>query len=305
MKTATLEKKSAVSIKKILYATDFSEASMQALPLAAGLARNYKSKISVVHVWSSLPPVLTGPQFGLDPIPPVIEFDRAEAFARKEIDKILKRKELKGLSAKGILYSGAPVDEIARLVREQEFDLLVVGTHGQTGFKHMVMGSVAEDVCRRTNCPVLTVGPNIEKRFAELEDLDHILVPTDLSDESRAVLPYIASLAEEYKSKVTVLHVLPPEIAANPDRESLLGPLRQEMHRYCAPALGHECRAVYRFEYGDPASVIRSVARETSAGLIALGVREAFPFITQLHKTIPYMVIAGATCPVLTVKASK
>jgi len=302
MKTAMLETRSVVSLKKILFATDFSTASMHALPLAARLARSYKSKLSIVHIWSSLPPVLTGPQFGLDPIPPVIEYDRAEMFARNEIEKILNRKELKGLAAKGIVHSGAPVDEIARIVREQEFDLLVIGTHGQTGFKHMVMGSVAEDVCRKVSCPVLTVGPNVEHRFASLETLEHILVPTDLSEESRAVLPYIASLAEEYESRVTVLHVLPPEIAGNPDRDTLLSPLRQQMHRYCAPILGRECRAAYRFEYGDPAAVIRSVAKETDSGLIALGVREAFPFITQLHTTIPYMVIAGAPCPVLTVK---
>jgi len=306
MKTEMAVKEPAVTIKKVLYATDFSEASMSALPLAAGVARQYGSQLSIIHIWSTLPPVLTGPQVGINPIPPMNEYDRAEEYARSEMDRILQNSALNGLAARGVVLLGAPVEEIDRIVREEGFDLLVIGTHGQTGFKHMVMGSVTEDICRKVTCPVLTVGPKIDTQSTHFEHLKHILVPTDLSDESRAVLPYIASLATEYGSTVTVLHVLPPEIAGNPDSNSLLEPLRHEMHRYCAPMLlSPGCRAEYRFEFGDPAVCVRVVAKEKNIGLIAMGVREAFPFFTQLHTTLPYTLIATSPCPVLTVKAKR
>ena len=65
--------------------------------------------------------------------------------------------------------------------------------------------------------------------------IKHILFPTDLSDESRAVFPYLASLASEYKASLTLLHVLPIETATNPDAKSLAEPLRKEMQNIFSP----------------------------------------------------------------------
>jgi nucleotide-binding universal stress UspA family protein len=71
--------------------------------------------------------------------------------------------------------------------------------------KHLLMGSVAEDLFRHLPCPVLTVGPNVSKASMRATDIKHILFPTDLSHESQKVFPYLASLASEYKASLTLL----------------------------------------------------------------------------------------------------
>ena len=142
-------------IKRILYATDFSELSAHALHYAAYLARKCDAQLHCLHVvddsyqyWLSME-VTTIPAG-----PPV---DELLAAARKQLDKFLAGNVPEGVAVKTKVLSGRPFVEIIRFARAQEMDLIVLGTHGRGGLRHVLMGSVAEKVSRKSPCPVMTV----------------------------------------------------------------------------------------------------------------------------------------------------
>jgi nucleotide-binding universal stress UspA family protein len=283
-----------VKLNRILFATDFSEASLTALPLVSTIARRYGSRVFVVNVWTPVQYTLVSPEVA----GALQHKDERETMAKTR--QLLNTKELAGLSATAMVKSGSPAQELSRLVREENIDLAILATHGRTGLKRLLMGSVAEELFRNLPCPVLTVGPNFSKLGLERTEIRHVLFPTDLSDESRAVFPYLASLASEYEASVTLLHVLPVETAANPDAKSLAEPLRQEMKSIFSSHIDPRCPAEFVVDFGDTAERILAHAQHGNADLIGMGVRVAGEVTTHFRNTVAYRVVLEAHCPVLT-----
>ncbi len=283
-----------IAVKRILFATDFSEASLSALPLVSAIARKYGSRVFVVNVWTPAAYAMISPEAA-----GVLERqDEREIQARTR--KLLTTGELTGLPATALVISGNPAQELRRLARQKNIDLAILATHGRTGLRHLVMGSVAEELFRNLPCPVLTVGPNISKRSVQGAEIKHILFPTDLSDESKAVFPYLASLASDYKASLTLLHVLPIETASNPDAKSLAEPLRQEMQSIFSPHIDPRCPAEFVVDFGDTVERILAHAQTGNADMIGLGVRQAGELTTHFRSTVAYRVVLQAHCPVLT-----
>jgi universal stress protein A len=134
-------------IHLILHPTDFSERFAYALQFACALARDYGARLVVLHVATPPPPVY-GEAIPPDPEP------LFEA-AREQLDQW----EIPdpGIQAERRLEIGDPPTEILRVAQEIRADIIVMGTHGRTGLARLLMGSVAEQVVRRSRCPVLTV----------------------------------------------------------------------------------------------------------------------------------------------------
>jgi nucleotide-binding universal stress UspA family protein len=283
-----------IELDRVLFTTDFTEASCKALPLVSAIARRYGANVYTAHVWTPGPYPLVAPEV-------VAVLDRqTEKGARWELEKLLKSKPLDGMKAEPLLSRGKPAHEIARLVDHHNISLVVMSTHGRTGFKHRVLGSVAEEVVRTSRCPVLTVGPRLAERFGRVESMKAILFPTDFSIESLAVFPYLASLAHEYQSRITILHVLPPETAGRPEATNQAERLREQMKRALANEISPRCVADYVIDSGDPGEIILAHARRMNADLIGLGVRGATDIARHFHETVAYRILAEAECPVLT-----
>ena len=287
----------AIQIRRILYATDFSEASGAVLPLVSAIARHYGSQVYVANIWSPLPYSMVTPE-----AVSTLE-KRQESEAQAKAKELLATTQLAGLSATVIVQPGDPVEELNRVVREQNIDLAVLSTHGRTGGKHLVMGSVAEDLFRNLPCPVLTIGPCFSKWYSDKGEIKTILFPTDLSEESRSVFPYLPSIASEYKSDLTLVHVLPEEAGTNPDARRLAEPLRKEMEAVFSPQISPRCRASFLIEFGDPAKCVLSLAQRPNVDLIGMGVRKAVAISTHFRNTIAYRVVLGADCLVLTCRS--
>jgi nucleotide-binding universal stress UspA family protein len=135
-------------IRTILHPTDFSDRSGYALQLAAALARDYHARLVILHVISR--PVIA---YGNAVVPDEPEIVRNAA--QEQLDGLLIPGG--GLLAERRLAEGDPAEVILHVAREIPADLVVVGTHGRTGLRRVLMGSVAEQVVRRAPCPVLTV----------------------------------------------------------------------------------------------------------------------------------------------------
>ena len=136
-----------MKIRRILHPTDFSERSEHAFRLACALARDHNAPLLVLHV--SSPYVIYGEGVLVEPPPDHTRELRAQLEQVRPYDPrvVLEHR----------LVEGDPATEIIRATREAGCDLIVLGTHGRTGLRRLLMGSVAEEVVRKAHCPVLTV----------------------------------------------------------------------------------------------------------------------------------------------------
>ena len=136
-------------LKRILYPTDFSTASYEALKVANELAVHHSAELYIVHAISPL--VAASSPAGISPI---AEMEKA---AQTSLQEIIKERIPKELHIRQIITIGGAADEIIRIAEQERVDLIVIGTHGQTGWRHAVFGSVAEKVVRLASCPVLSI----------------------------------------------------------------------------------------------------------------------------------------------------
>ena len=134
--------------KKILCPVDFDQNSLAALRLASELAQERKGTLLLLHV-VELPP---GPEVALP-------FGKMETDARARIEKLAGRKVNGKARYEVEIMMGDPSAHILQAGKRWGADLIVMATHGRKGFRHLVLGSVAERVVREASCPVLTVSP--------------------------------------------------------------------------------------------------------------------------------------------------
>jgi nucleotide-binding universal stress UspA family protein len=140
--------------KKILFATDFSEASQHALQYASWLAACTKAKLYIVHV-SQRETAPVGELFDEEPAPDTQELDRLRSVRPGDANIECEHRVLTGET--GSVETVDPAAKIVEFANREHVDMIVLGTHGRSGFGHLLMGSVAESVVRHAHCPVVTV----------------------------------------------------------------------------------------------------------------------------------------------------
>jgi nucleotide-binding universal stress UspA family protein len=136
-----------LAIKTILFPTDFTERAEVAFHLACALARDYSARLLICHV-NTPPAAVYGEMGALPPEPPELE---------ETLQKRLLGIRPKDIPCVHFFMTGEPAEEIVQLARDQNADMIVMGTHGRRGLGRLLMGSVAEQVVRLAPCPVVTV----------------------------------------------------------------------------------------------------------------------------------------------------
>jgi nucleotide-binding universal stress UspA family protein len=289
--------KQRVTFRHILFATDFSAAANSALPYAAGLARSFGAKLYALHVKEpanyALPPEL---------------WQSAQLADDREIQRLRDAvsRDFPDITPEILEGEGSVWHALASAIETLRIDLIVVGTRGRTGVEKVLLGSQAEEVLRRAPCPVLTVGPHAQPEDGTRSKIASILYATDFGFASLAAAPIAISLAEEYQSKLTLMHVIEnrdehqtaaPEEFGELSEHHLRALLPREANFWCAPH--------FVVEHGVPADKILEVARRTNADLIVLGVHkpEGLPGAsTHLPIATVHHIVAHAQCPVLTMR---
>jgi len=142
-----------IALKNILLATDFLPCSLATLPYALGLARRYGSTLYLVNVLPHTPFVETA-----QPDP-----KQAREAAESSLANLIKSEALKGIKHQELIEQGEIPQVLSGLVRKHGVDLIVIGTCGRKGLGKLLLGSVAEEVFRTAECPVLTVGPHVAR----------------------------------------------------------------------------------------------------------------------------------------------
>lgn len=144
------EHSARLPIRCILHPTDFSADSMVALGVARSLARAQGARLVILHVIPLEPVAIDVPPLSVDREPFKVAL-KTMKLSGAELEHDMKH------PVETVLRDGVPVEEVLRMAKEVQSDLIVMGTHGRTGLGRLLMGSIAEQVLRRTACPVLTV----------------------------------------------------------------------------------------------------------------------------------------------------
>lgn len=299
---------SDIQLQSVLVATDFSPSSEKAVQYAAALARRYGSKFYMAYVVSSLGFSLVGP----DAL--AAATDLAWKDAREFESKLSRDGKLRDIEHDVVVRAGEIWPELESIVRQENIDLLVVGTHSRHGIGRLVLGSVAEQIFRHASCPVLTVGPNSPKRADAVvsDNLRPILFATDLSTESLAALPYAVSLANRRKTRLVLLHMLAPVPQTNSTRwytasdvvqmrkEAEASTRRQLLDLVSVTKLELEPMCIA--SVGSAVEGIVETACSVNAMGIALGLKPHHEAISHLPWSTAYQIVCRAECPVLTVR---
>ena len=293
-----LETVTRISLKNILYTTDFSPSAEAAAPYAWELAKRYGAKVMALHV---------RPVEANGMVPP-------EAWAAVHEANVLQANQqaghlkslFRGVENEVEVTEGAVWDVISKTIEEKEVDLLVTGTHGREGLGKMVMGSHAENILRHSPVPVLVVGPYVRSGPETTTRMKRILFATDFSVASLAALPHAISLAEENQAELDILRVVPPQKSGELVHPSeLMDATVRQMKQLFPMEAEAWCKPQYLVEIGEPAQKILQVAELSKADLIVLGVKRVHRAlgVTHIPWTIAHKIVAEARCPVLTVRS--
>jgi len=277
----------------ILVATDFSPASEQALDYALSFARTYDARLFLLHVLvvDSLPARELGTAL----------HEELYREARQKMDRILTLGRFVGVPHETIIEEGALWPAISAQINKNSIDLVVIGTHGATAAETVLLGSTAEQVFRQAHVPVLTVGPRILHEPLYGIELKNILLATELDRGWERKAEYAFSLAQEHRSKLTVLHVAPDFEREPPLNEKEL--ITNQLCNMLPHPPEMHCLPILRVERGEPVREVLRVAHEIHADLIVLGVKPKSLVTHILPRTKAYQVASQALCPVLTVKS--
>jgi len=296
----------ALKPRSILIATDFSEASEKALHYSLALARFYGSNFCLAHVVSSLGLTMAGP----GAIAACEEAVLHEA-ANLE-DLLIQTGALTGIQHKFIVRQGELWPELQEIIRQESADLLVVGTHGRHSIAKLFFGSIAEQIFRQADCPVLTLGPHTDGRpwFGTSSTRPTFLFATDFGYASLHGLPQAIAAANQFGAKLAFLSIVPAAPSSTDEALTVwqedarmrtlqrLAELADDVGLDTRPELCAE------FKSGRPVSEqILETADKLRADLIIMGLHHSAyaGVISHLDLATTYEVVCDANSPVLTV----
>lgn len=295
-----------MQIARILCPVDFSEHSRRAIDHAAAMARWYEARLVVLYVFVNLP--------AMDLPPPLLD----DALRNRLVDDARR------------LAANAPLDRLEVRVREAPFaheeilaqaqaigaDLIVMGSHGRSGFERLFLGSVTEKVIRKTTCPAMVVPTRAPGADPEAPVRFHqILCPVDFSDSAVSALTHAVSLAEESDAHLTVLNVLelpprmgefqlPDEVNTHQLHAAAQAHALQRLRELIPADARTYCSVETTVAEGRPYREILRCATERAADLIVMGASGRGALDHLVFGSNTQHVIRAAACPVLIARAA-
>jgi nucleotide-binding universal stress UspA family protein len=294
-----------IRITRVLCAVDFSEISQHALDHAAAIAHWYQAQLTLLHAFVTVP-TMDGP--------PLVLADANRESVEESIRQMAVRVPADVHVDVRVEQAEHVHNEILHHLAVTGADLLVLGTHGRSGFQRLFLGSVTEKVIRKATRPTLVVPPRAPDVPPDAPvQFKRILCAIDFSDSSLSALGYALNLAKEADAHLTLLHVIemPPELRENPmapdfDIDRIHAAAQAEALRRLRDLIPEQARTYATVETavvegGAYRCVLRRAAEE-QADLIVMGVHGRSPLDLLVFGSTTHHVIRTATCPVLIVR---
>jgi nucleotide-binding universal stress UspA family protein len=293
-----------IRITQILCPVDFSEISRHALDHAAAIARWYEARLTLLYVFANLPTM---------DLPPLVLEDADRERLMDDLRRMAAAIPRDVPIEFRIEEAGYVHEEILAQLGATHADLLVLGTHGRSGFQRLFLGSVTEKVIRKAPCPTLVVPPRAPDVPASAPiQFRRILCAVDFSESSLDALAYAITMAEEADARLTLLHVveLPPVLVEEPAldlprvREAAAVDARRRLHELIPEQARTYCTVETTVVEGRAYREILRHATERRSDLIVMGVHGRGATDLLVFGSTTHHVIRASTCPVLIVRRS-
>ncbi len=295
----------------ILVPTDFSEHAERALQYAFAFAKQFEGTLHFAHVVDAT--MLTGVRgddMSLGGAGVVELLQTMQDYSEGKLAELMDRASREGISASKHLVVGNPTTELLRLIDSTGSTLVILATHGRSGFQRFVFGSVAERIVRESAVPVLSVKQREHDFVAAGSKLaiKRVLYPTDFSDFSKKALPFAESLARQFGATLVLFHatevpVMLPD--ALPEAAMQLGPQLEaeaktliDNMRQGIPGINVEAEV----RIGPAASEISAFAQSTEVDVIVVPTHGRSGLSRMLFGSVAEKVVRLAKCPVLTIR---
>jgi nucleotide-binding universal stress UspA family protein len=300
-----------IDLRRILCPVDFSEPSLRALQHASAFAGWYDSVVTALYV-NPMMPTEAGRDVATFAVGSTAVLEARSTAVIQELRGFVKRAA--GDRTVDIELEDGPgiAEVIVARASSLPADLVVMGTHGRTGIKRLLVGSVAERVLRTAPCPVMVV-PLHDVVPPETVSFKHIVCAIDFSDSSLAALRWAVSLAQETDAHLWLLHTIevPPELRASTvvtDEKidelnaSAWANTLNRLRSLIPPEAAGFCSVETAIASGEAAHAILRFAAEHTTDLIVMGAQGHGAIDRLIFGSKTRDVIGGATCPILTVR---
>ncbi len=298
--------KEQVHFKRLLVAVDFSETSDKALDYATNLASEFGAQILLLHVLES-PTVFNSSN------PAFADWDKeATRTAKSRLDQLAQGRIDEFIPVNSEVHIGRAYQIICETAQSEKCDLIVIGTHGFTGLKHILLGSTAEKVIRHAPCSVLVVREPKARKTQSTLSPRKILFPTDFSKPAERALTSATALAKQYEAELHVLYVVPIHYAVGDydlmDYRILEADQKAAGEKQLASMkktlLTKNLKATAGIRYGRPATEITESAKELKADLIVMSTHGRTGWERVLLGSTTEEVVRHASCPTLVVRSN-
>ena len=285
----------------ILVATDLSDLD-RLMPVARRQAAATEARIILLHVMPA------GASMGIDAMGmPFYDPSAALALSSSAMEPWCAEVREAGISCKPMVHEGNPAEQIVAAAGRFAADCLLMGTHGRSRLGKLLIGSVAEQVLRSVDIPVITVGPEAGLQDQEEAEAERVVLHAAALREGCLPSAELArGIAAAENARLVLLHVLPPvevmrrQGMATGDDSEAMGELRALAARAGADCNGSCVEPVVA--HGNPAIEILAMASERRVALIVLGATRRSAFENLTHERTIYRVLAHARCPVVTLR---
>jgi nucleotide-binding universal stress UspA family protein len=291
-------------IRRALVPTDFSQPSLKAIEFALPLLKQFDAELYLLHVFEPDYPLASTKAMPL--IVPELEVGRR---VRRHLKDVARKYGIALRPQNIFSLKGRPFAEICGLARKLDIDLIVTSTRGNTGLKHLALGSTAERVVRHSPCPVLVIRK--PQRAKCLFKISKMLVPIDFSDCSMKGLNYAKALARQFKSTLVLLNSVHLQYYVTSDEYARYDlPLltqqaekaaREQMRDLVQETDWHGVKTETSLQVGHPGQQICARAEDEAADLTVTSTHGRTGFKHVLIGSTAEYVVRHASCPVLVV----
>ncbi len=296
-----------VQIKNIICTTDFSDISDHAIPYGIALSKEFASKLYLCHAID----LTSIAMYGEAVVALQEQENRMTEYAQERLNALIGDK-VEGWEP--LITAGPTADEIVRVSFEKQADLVVSSTHGRSGLKRLILGSVTERLMRTLPCPLLVI-PSPERDIVGMPpkgiQFKRILVGCDFSSDSGLALEFALSLAQEFQADLNLVHVLQPSTyedllktsaETSAQEQDLRLQLNEQLNALVPEEALNWCNPQTSLLAGQPSEEIIKYAVLNNVDLIVLGIRGHGLVESILVGSTTERVARQAPCAVLSVR---